>query len=140
MEMNNDHTEQKRASASPQKKPRLRLPFDDSRQDFILWIYDNRIGLIVTIVALITLSVAFVTAEISLRGQAGEDIIYIDMGELELLENERDRLLREVQERNNSIDWSAVRNTSSNENALNENLEDEKRYRCGEAECRGRSR
>ncbi len=124
--MNNDHTEQKRASASPQKKPRLRLPFDDSRQDFILWIYDNRIGLIVTIVALITLSVAFVTAEISLRGQAGEDIIYIDMGELELLEDERDRLLREVKERNKSIDWNSVRNTSSNENALNENLEDEK--------------
>ena len=118
MEMNNDHTEQKRASASPQKKPRLRLPFDDSRQDFILWIYDNRIGLIVTIVALITLSVAFVTAEISLRGQAGEDIIYIDMGELELLENERDRLLREVQERNNSIDFLRLNRSKQGENML----------------------
>lgn len=124
--MNNDHTEQKNTSASPQKKQRLRLPFDNSKQDFVSWIYDHRIGLIITIVTYLTLSIAFVTSKVVMQGRTAEDIIYIDMGELELLEDERDRLLRELKQNNKTMDWSSVRNTSSNENALNENLEDEK--------------
>jgi hypothetical protein len=52
--------------------------------------------------------------------------MYIDLGAVELLEDERDRLLEEVRRKNNEFDWKSVRNLSSNENALNENLEDEK--------------
>jgi hypothetical protein len=52
--------------------------------------------------------------------------MYIDLQELAMLEKERDRLAEEVRRANQNIDWSKIRNTSSNENALNENLADDR--------------
>ena len=126
MAMNNENQTPQKAPVKPQRKQRLRLPFDDRKQDFIGWIYDHRIGLITTIIIYLTLSIAFVTSKIITDGRISNDIIYIDMGEVQLLEDERDRLLEEIRNRNNQVDWSSVRNTSSNENALNEGLRDEK--------------
>ena len=108
------------------RKARLRLPFDNKKQDFVEWIYDNRIGLCVTIIVYLTLSIIFVSAKIGASSRKTTETMYIDLGAVELLEQERDRLLEEIKRKNSQTDWKSIRNLSSNENALNENLEDEK--------------
>lgn len=123
MEQNNNSTPKKQAQV---RKPRLRLPFDNRHEDPVGWIYDNRIGLCVTIIVYLVLSIVFVSAKIGSSTRKANETMYIDLGAVELLEEERDRLLEEVKRNNSKIDWSAIRNLSSNENALNENLEDEK--------------
>ena len=58
------------------------------------------------------------------RSNAGSMVI--DLQTLDALQAERDRLEEEVRRNNSHIDWNAIRNLSSNENALNENLRDAK--------------
>ncbi len=124
-QMSNDRPKQ--TSQSPQsRKQRLRLPFDNRNEDFVGWIYDNRIGLCVTIIVYLVLSIVFVSAKIGTSTRKANETMYIDLGAVELLEEERDRLMEEVRRNNQNIDWNSIRNLSSNENALNENLEDEK--------------
>ena len=124
-QMSNDR--QKQTSQRPQpRKQRLRLPFDNRNEDFVGWIYDNRIGLCVTIIVYLVLSIVFVSAKIGTSTRNANETMYIDLGAVELLEEERDRLMEEVRRNNQNIDWNSIRNLSSNENALNENLEDEK--------------
>ena len=108
------------------RRERVRLPFDNRRTDAMSWIYDHRVGLCVTIILYLVLSIAFVITKIGTSKRAANETIYIDLGAVELLEQERDRLLEEVRRKNSNIDWNSIRNLSSNENALNENLEDEK--------------
>ena len=116
-----------RPTQPPRKRqPRLRLPFDNRREDPVNWIYDNRIGLCVTIIVYLVVSIVFVSAKIGASKREAPNTIYIDLGAVELLEQERDRLLEEVKRKNSEIDWKSIRNTASNENALNETLEDEK--------------
>ena len=124
--------EQSKNTPPPKVKPptsrqqRLRLPFDNHRTDTISWIYDNRIGLCVTIIVYLVLSIVFVSAKIGSIKREVPNTMYVDLGAVELLEDELDRLKKEVEQRNSEIDWKSIRNLSSNENALNENLEDEK--------------
>ena len=49
------------------RKARLRLPFDNRQKDFVEWIYDNRIGLCVTIIIYLVASIVFVSAKIVSR-------------------------------------------------------------------------
>ena len=129
MEQHSD-TKEKQTPQVPRpprpRKPRMRLPFDNRREDPIAWIYDNRIGLCITIIVYLILAIAFVSAKIGASKREVPNTIYIDLGAVELLEEERDRLMEEVRRNNQNIDWNSIRNLSSNENALNENLEDEK--------------
>ncbi|MBR4969167.1 MAG: energy transducer TonB [Alistipes sp.] len=125
MEDKRDNTS-KQTPKPTQRKPRLRLPFDNRREDFVSWIYDNRIGLCVTVIVYLLFSIIFVSAKIGASKREVPNTIYLDLGAVELLEQERDRLLEEVKRKNSEIDWKSIRNLSSNENALNENLEDEK--------------
>ena len=101
---------------------RIRLPFDNRRGDAGEWAYDHRAGLCVTIILYLLLAILFVASKIVLDKPASSQGIYIDLSQIELLEDERDRLQREVQQNNRRIDWSSIRNAASNENALNENL------------------
>ena len=117
---------QKNTQQPPKRRPKLRLPFDNRREDFVGWIYDNRIGLCVTIIVYLLFSIIFISAKIGTSKREVPNTMYIDLGAVELLEQERDRLLEEVRRKNSEIDWKSIRNLSSNENALNENLEDEK--------------
>lgn len=126
MEHKSDNTQKQAAQQPRPRKPRLRLPFDNRNEDPMGWIYDNRIGLCVTIIVYLVLSIVFVSAKIGTSKRRANETMYIDLGAVELLEEERDRLLEEVKRNNQNIDWSSIRNTSSNENALNENLEDAK--------------
>lgn len=112
-------------SARPRRRP-LRLPFDGRNQDAGSWAYDHRVGLCVTLIIYLLVAIGFVSSKIVMGGRASMQGMYIDLQTVEELERERDRLAEEVRRANEQIDWSAIRNTSSNENALNENLQDDR--------------
>lgn len=109
-------------------KPRLRLPFDNRREDAGAWTYDHRVGLCVTLIAYLVLMIAFVTSKIVIGRRPSQQGMYIDLQTLAELEQERDRLEREVAERQEQdpVDWRSIRNQTSNENALNEQLRDDR--------------
>lgn len=118
-------SEQKSGESAKRKKP-LRLPFDNRKTDFVSWIYDHRIGLCVVIIIYLSMSITFVSSKIAMGGHPKSSTIVIDMQNAALLEEERDRLLEEIKRKNSQIDWNSIKNRSSNENALNENLADAK--------------
>lgn len=109
-------------------KPRLRLPFDNRREDAGSWAYDHRVGLCVTLIAYLVLMIAFVTSKIVIGGRPAQQGMYVDLQTLAQLEEERDRLERQVRERQEQdpVDWRSIRNLASNENALNEQLRDDR--------------
>lgn len=117
---------QKNPKSAP--KPRLRLPFDNRREDAGAWTYDHRVGLCVTLIAYLVLMIAFVTSKIVIGRRPSQQGMYIDLQTLAELEQERDRLEREVVERQEQdpVDWRSIRNQTSNENALNEQLRDDR--------------
>lgn len=115
--------------AVPPRRPRrerLKLPFDNRSQDVGSWAYEHRVGLCVMIIAYLLLGIGFFASKIVIGRKVSQQGMYIDLQDLEMLEKERDRLAEEVRRANQNIDWSKIRNTSSNENALNENLADDR--------------
>lgn len=113
---------------SAPRRPRLRLPFDNRGEDIGSWSYDHRIGLCVTLIAYLVLMIVFVSSKIVVGQKEKTQTMYIDLQQLADLEKERDRLLEETRrkQQQDPIDWSSIRNRSSNENALNEQLEDDR--------------
>lgn len=109
----------------PRRKP-LRLPFDNRKEDIGSWAYDHRVGLFVTIIIYLLIGIGFFASKIVIGRKVSQQGMYIDLQTVEMLEKERDRLAEEVRRANQKIDWSKIRNTSSNENALNENLSDDR--------------
>ncbi len=110
----------------PRRRKPLRLPFDGRRQDAGGWAYDHRVGLSVTIIVYLLVGIAFISSKIVINGRSSMQGMIIDLQTLEMLEDERDRLEQEVRRNNANIDWKSIRNLSSNENALNENLKDDR--------------
>ncbi len=110
------------------RRPRLKLPFDNRREDVGSWSYDHRIGLCVTLIAYLVLMIAFVSSKIVIGRKETTQTMYIDLQQLAELEKERDRLLEETRHRQQQdpIDWSSIKNQTSNENALNEQLKDDR--------------
>ena len=108
------------------RRPRLKLPFDNRKEDAGVWAYDHRIGLCVTIIAYLVLMIAFVSSKIVVGRRPPTQGMFIDLQTLAELEKERDRLEQQVRERQQQdpIDWKSVQNQVSNENALNEKLRD----------------
>ena len=113
---------------SPARRPRLRLPFDKRREDAGSWAYDHRMGLCITLIAYLVLMVVFVSAKIVVGRRAPSQGMYIDLQTLAELEKERDRLEEEVKrkQQEDPNDWKSIRNAASNENALNEELKDDR--------------
>ena len=109
----------------PRRKP-LRLPFDNRREDIGSWAYDHRVGLFITIIIYLIIGIGVFASKIVIGRKVSQQGMYIDLQTVEMLEKERDRLAEEVRRANQKIDWSKIRNTSSNENALNENLADDR--------------
>lgn len=113
-------------NAAP-RRPRLSLPFEKKRRDIGEWAYDHRVGLCITVIVYLLLGIAFVGAKIGLGTRASRQEVIIDLGRLEQLRQERDRLEQEVRERQQEqTDWDNVRNRTSNEHALNEALRDDR--------------
>jgi hypothetical protein len=114
------------AAPRPQRKPRLRLPFDNRREDAGEWAWDHRVGLAVTLIVYLVVGIVFMAGKIAVGEKQGTSTILVDLQTLEQLESERDRLRREVSARLQDEDWRNIRNVASNENALNENLKDDR--------------
>ena len=110
------------------RRPRLVLPFDNRREDAGSWAYDHRAGLCVTLVVYLLLMIAFVTSKIVVGRRPHMQGMLIDMQALSDLESERDRLEEEVRRRleQQELDWRKIRNATSNENATNERLKDDR--------------
>ena len=125
MEHKSDNSKKTQQDTPRPRRQRLRLPFDNRREDPVSWIYDNRVGLCVTIIVYLVFAIVFVSAKIGSSKRAINETMYIDLGSVELVSEELERLKEEVR-RKSDIDWKSIRNLASNENALNENLEDEK--------------
>ena len=105
------------------RRARLRLPFDNRREDAGEWAYDHRIGLCITLIAYLVLMIAFVSSKIVVGRRPHQQGMFIDLQSLAELEQERDRLAEEVrrrQQEGEEIDWRSIRNEVSNENALND--------------------
>ena len=123
--MSADNDNNKTPQTRPQRPPRIHLPFDNNREDAGEWAYDHRVGLCVTIIAYLVLGIIFVGSKLTLGRGSNTDGIYIDLSEVELLEKERDRLLEEVERNNRRMDWSQIRNLQSNDNVLDERLDND---------------
>ena len=107
-------------------KSQLRLPFREKKKDAGSWAYDHRTGILAMICVYLLLGIIFVGSKIVMGRSGMTQSIVIDIQNADMLQKERDRLLEEVRKKNSNVDWSAVRNVSSNENALNEKLDDAK--------------
>lgn len=107
---------------------RLHLPFENRHKDAGEWAYDHRVGLSVMIICYLVLGIVFVGSKIILNDKPHLQGIYIDLQDLETLAEEKERLEREVEMKRlqANMDWSSVRNLTSNEALLNENLKDDR--------------
>ncbi len=109
------------------RRPRMRLPFDDRKQDAGEWAYDHRLGLSVMVIAYLILGIIFFASKIAIGSRPHMQGIYVDLKTLAELEAEKERLEREIElKQQQDIDWSAVRNRMSNDALLNENLRDDR--------------
>ena len=101
------------------RRPKLNLPFDSHKNDPGEWAYDHRIGICVTVIAYLILSICFVAGKIVIGDKASDKAIYIDLQTLAQLESEKERLEREVEQKQqkDNIDWDKIQNLVSNENA-----------------------
>ncbi len=101
-------------------KPRLRLPFENRKIDFVTWSYVHRVGLCITVSAFLLFGIALVSCKLRMHTDRVTTAIYMDFEEPE----ERERPREEVREVA-PYDYSDVSNRSSNENAeLNADLRD----------------
>lgn len=107
---------------------RLHLPFENRHKDAGEWAYDHRVGLSVMIICYLVLGIVFVGSKIILNDKPHLQGIYIDLQDLETLAEEKERLEREIEMKQlqANMDWSSVRNLTSNEALLNENLKDDR--------------
>lgn len=111
-------------SEKSRKRPRLDLPFGRKKFDPIIWAYDHRTALLATVAAYVLFGVAFVTADIVISRKSAEAEIMIDLTDLERLQQELERAQELNRLLNEQYEQSEVSNQISNENALDENLED----------------
>ena len=121
-------TDGQTATKRPRRK-RLDLPFDNRKQDAGTWAFDHRIGLMVTLIAYLVLMIVFVSSKIVIGRRAQSETMYIDLQSLAELQKEKERLEEEIrrkQQERDPIDWRSIRNQTSNENALNEQLKDDR--------------
>ena len=62
----------------PARRPRIKLPFDNRREDVGSWTYDHRIGLCVTLIAYLALMIVFVSSKIVVGRRTHQQGMYID--------------------------------------------------------------
>ena len=115
------HSPKQRPQRPPQggerrRRQRLKLPFDNRRQDIGSWSYDNRRGLLMTIIAYLLLAIAFVSSKVTITSEHANQTIAIDLQTLAELEQKKQELERQIRERQVD-DLSDVRNRVSNEEA-----------------------
>lgn len=109
------------------RKQRMKLPFDNRKQDAGEWAYDHRLGLSVMVIVYLLLGIVFFSSKIIIGNKPHMQGIYVDLQTLEELEKEKERLEREIEmKQQQDIEWSKIRNLQSNDAVLNENLKDDR--------------
>lgn len=108
----------------------IKLPFENEQFDLGVWVYTHRVGLCITLITYLVMAIAFLTAKITLDSTPHTKGITIDLQELAELERKRDELKRSVEElqrdQEQVEDWKSVQNQASNENALDERVQDDR--------------
>ncbi len=112
-------------SQNNSKKPRIRLPFENRKMDIGEWAYLHRVGLCVTLIVYLVCSIIFVTSKIVVGVKPHAQGMYIDLNDLAELEEIRDRLQKEVAQKQ-EFDWKSIQNATSNENAESSELKDDR--------------
>ena len=113
----------------PARRPRIKLPFDNRREDVGSWTYDHRIGLCVTLIAYLALMIVFVSSKIVVgpaHAPAGHVYRPSDAGRNWSRSATAWSARCAERQRQEEIDWRSIRNQASNENALNEKLRDDR--------------
>lgn len=105
-------------------RPRLKLPFVRKKVDVGVWAYDHRVSILVTVVAYVIFGVAFVAADIIIERKNTQAEMVIDLTDLEALQKELERAQELNRLLNERYDQTTATNRISNENALDESLED----------------
>lgn len=118
----------KAAAERRPRRPRMNLPFDNSRKkDAGEWAYDHRIGLSVMVIVYLLLGIVFFSSKIIIGRKPHMQGIYVELQNLEELEKEKERLEREIEmKQQQDIEWSKIRNLESNDAVLNEQLKDDR--------------
>lgn len=112
------------------RRPRLKLPFDNRRQDIGSWSYDNRRGLLITIIAYLVLAILFIGSKVTVTSELADQSIVIDLKTLAELQEQKQKLEQEIKQRQLYEDLSDVRNLTSNAEAeerdMDHNLRDDR--------------
>lgn len=120
----NNNINQSPKRPSP-RRDRLRLPFDNRKQAPMSWIYDNRLGLCVTVIVFLVVAIAFVSAKIVTKISETPDTIYIELDMTEVVEQKpEEKKDKPKPTPRTNIDYSKVRNLSSNESVKEEELKE----------------
>ena len=92
------------------------------------WIYENRIGLSVTIIAFLVIAIVFVTSKIVTEIRETPDTIYIEFDMTQVSEEKPKEQPKEKPKpkAREVVDWSSVRNLSSNDAAQQKELKEPK--------------
>jgi outer membrane biosynthesis protein TonB len=130
MEQNPNSLKNQAPKRPAPRRDRLNLPFDDKRQDPMSWIYENRLGLFVTIIILLVSATIFVTAKIVTKVPKTSDTIYIemDMTEPEKEQPKEPEPPKERPKARDEVDWKSVRNVVSNDAAAESEKETPTRH------------
>ena len=88
------------------------------------WAYDHRVSLLVTVAAYVLFGVAFVAADVVVSRRESQSEIVLDFADLQKLQEELQRAQELNKMLNERYDESPATNRISNENALNDNLDD----------------
>ena len=115
------------ASTTPPKsgsKPRLVLPFGRRKKDPAMWAYEHRTSILITVAAYVLFGVAFVAADVVVSKRETQSEILLDLTDLAELQKELERAQELNRMLNERYDNADVSNRISNENALDDNLED----------------
>ncbi len=99
------------------RRQRLNLPFIKRRSDPVTWIYDHRAGVFSLVALALVMSILFIGSRIAVRSPRAADGIIVDIRTVEELQQEAERLRREVTLRRSSADEGYIRNAVSNEGA-----------------------
>ncbi|MFR9649503.1 MAG: energy transducer TonB [Rikenellaceae bacterium] len=97
----------------------------DKPKDIGTWTYDNRVGLLTTLIIYLILAICFIFGKIYISSQPHTQGFYVDLSEFEEVVAIRDELLKEVETKQN-LDWSSVSNRVSNEQALDNRVVDDR--------------
>lgn len=101
----------------PQRRQRIKLPFDNRKADAGEWAFDHRAGLCVVLIVYLVLAIAFVTSKIVLDSRPSMQGMVIDIETLEELAAEKARLEREIERKQQMADYGSISNRISNANS-----------------------